>query len=120
MESLTLLRHRQVLTATIKRHKPAFAGLHFYLINLFRQKRPEVSAEHLARIAGDLALFDPPAGVEDVGIFFEQHVRDDLFGMDPFIEHLVNDAAVRMLRDEARAEQLEAHAGHFFDKAWGV
>ncbi len=84
---------------------------------LSRQEIEKIVLEHEADVALDFRRCDAAACVLEVGILISQDLRQNSAAVAPFIEELIQNAGVRVLRDEAGAEQFDAHALDFFDEA---
>ncbi len=78
------------------------------------------TAKQVGDVAFDLRFGRLPASLGEVFVFFHQDAADDFAGMTPFIYELVQNAGVGVLRREAQAEHLDAHAGELVDDRWIV
>src|SRR6185503_1858989 len=75
----------------------------------------EGSAKEVCDIALDLLAFDLPACLREVPVFVGQYFRQCGAEVLPFVDQLIQDTRVGMLRGEAQAEHLGAHTRHFLN-----
>ena len=61
-----------------------------------------------------------PAGGGEALVFVGEDARDDGAGVFPFVDDLVENAGVRMLRRKTQAEEFKPHAGDFVDESGDV
>jgi len=65
----------------------------------------------------DVLIGHMSAGVQQVAVFIRQHLRQNLSAVVPFVNQLVQNPGVGVLRDETGSEQLDAHSLDLFDQA---
>ena len=76
----------------------------------------ERATEEGEDIARDFLWGGFPAGEGEVLVFVGEDLPDNFSGVGPFVDELIEDAGVAVLRGEAEAEEFEAHAGDVFDE----
>lgn len=67
------------------------------------------AAQEPPHVAPHLGPCDPPPRLRHEGVLPRQHLPDDPPGVAPLVHQLVQHARVRVLRREARAQNLQPH-----------
>jgi len=69
------------------------------LLLLFAKKAPEIPVQHIIQISFYFLFCNAPTAVMQLLVFVRQHIPDDFSRMLPFIDQLLEDTAVGVLRD---------------------